>query len=178
MRKLLITTAAILALAGPGAAHAGDAYTACENSKGAFDAADCGLDAVRQWWTQRDGEKIVEIYKNAWGTVVAYLGEKGNLLVRNVIPKKGTPKAYLRLATPPGQLAACDSAEVLLTLAHITNKSVDWIVYPEKLGGNENKNFCSVYLSAYITGWQKEHRTNYTVEWMDRSKGTFWVQIQ
>jgi hypothetical protein len=174
MKKLLLTIALFLAT---GTAHAA---TCEENAKDRLDLAACGMAEVYDWAQRGNfngGEKITKVFKNLNGDIVGLLGERGNLLVSNSQPRVGAPKAFLRQATPPGQLAACDSAEVLMTLARITDRTIDWIVHPKTLGNSENKNFCSVYLSAWIPKFQQECRSNYTVEWIDRSKGTFWVQI-
>lgn len=72
--------------------------------------------------------------------------------------------------------AACDSAEVVGTLARITNSTLSGILSPQSLGTGTGKNFCT----AAIARWSGPFRNNqvtYTVEWMDQTKGTYWVQI-
>ena len=170
MRKLLITTAIL--------AFAGTAQAECPAS---MNPTECVFrEAERSFAFD---EKIKLEFKDISGQLVAVLSDRGNLLASNPHWKRpGAPKAFLYQATPTGQLPACNSAEVMMVLSRVANRHLGWMVYPKTLGGNENKNFCSIYLDAFVRtnlGRSDEsYQSNYTVEWMDRSKGTFWVQIQ
>jgi hypothetical protein len=162
MRKLLITTAAMLAFAS--AAHAG-------NSATQTDAAIRDAFAHAQNSSDPNVEKVAKVIYDANGHIDGILGTKGNLLVANSWPKVGEPRAFLRPATPSGQLAACDSAEVVQTLARITNTTLAGIFYPRALGANDGKKLCTAGIRSPV--W-----STYTVEWLDKAKGTYWVQVQ
>jgi hypothetical protein len=72
--------------------------------------------------------------------------------------------------TPRGQLAACNSAEVIKILTRITNTMLSGIFSPTTLGGNDGKNLCAAGIRSPL--W-----SSYTVEWLDKTSGRYWVQI-
>jgi hypothetical protein len=171
MRKLLMTTAALLAFVS--AAQAQDlSSTEADNAvRGILN----GL-APGQSPSDPNAEKVAKVIYDGNGHIDAILGTKGNLIVMNAWPKVGAPLGFVRPATPAGQLAACDSAQVVQTLAQITGSTLAGIMYPRALGGNEGKNICT----AGIARWSApsvNNQVTYTVEWLDKTSGRFWVQI-
>ena len=116
---------------------------------------------------------IKEVTYDGSSRMVSARDNNGNLYTRNEAWMRGAPAnvphTFVFYATPKGQLPACDSAEVVTTLARITNRTLNSVV-PMTIGSGPNKNFCS----ASFMLWGSRP---FTVEWMDQAKGTYWVQI-
>ena len=150
MKKLLMLAAAVALGASPVSAAqydaSGKAYdTECRNFNNILDQADCGIKVVLEWAEKKNGGKIpMRVINDANGHIAAMVDEKGNMLISNPLHRPGDPMAFFRYVTPPGQLAACDSAEVMQTLARIAKTPINWIFDPKTLGSNDTKNFCSV----------------------------------
>jgi len=154
MKKLLLITAAVLAFAG--AAQA-------ENIVPYHGTMDFGQGPVT----------VKEITVDGSSRVVSARDTDGNLYTRNEAWMRGAPahipQSFVFYATPKGQLPACDSAEVVTTLARITNRTLNSVV-PTAIGSGPSKNFCT---AAFMLWGSRP----FTVEWMDQAKGTYWVQI-
>jgi hypothetical protein len=170
MKKLLLATATVLALAGT--AHAEEDC----NSKtwtNIGHRADCGVMQAYRVLSQNHPHDQTKdkIFYDGNGFIEAIRDEGGNLLIPNMMPSPGNDKmAFVRLATPRGQLPACDSAEATKILAQITNKTLTSVFALKQLGEHNGKRFCSASLA--FRGW-----TNFTIEWMDQAKGKYWMQI-
>jgi hypothetical protein len=91
-----------------------------------------------------------------------------------------TTIAALFLATGAahaGEPPLCNADSVISTLSRITGKTVDYYYeygYITDLGSNATKRFCS----SNFLGGMFARRRPFVVEWIDETKGTFWVQIQ
>jgi hypothetical protein len=123
-----------------------------------------------------DAEKVAKVIYDGNGHIDAILGTSGSLVVMNAWPKVGAPLGFLRPATPAGQLPACDSAETVQVLARITRSTLAGVMYPRALGGNDGKNFCTAAIARWAAPFANNQAT-YTVEWLDRANGRYWVQI-
>ena len=71
----------------------------------------------------------------------------------------------------------CNEDSIISTLSRITGKTVDYYYqygHITDLGSNATKRFCS----SNFLGGMFARRRPFTIEWIDETKGTFWVQIQ
>jgi len=182
MRKLLITTTALLALTG--AAQAGwiaemeqRAKTEQAQARARDVTAEIGIAGFTQchhtafWYTSIPAEatcwsessnKSVKVYLMQGRPDALDDGE--NLRVRATV----RPAVTYRY-TPEGQLPACDSAQVVNIIATIHNRPRSAIFDPREIGTTQTgKKLCTVAVAS-------PHWSNYTVEWLN--DGRYWVQF-
>src|SRR6516165_4708793 len=97
-----------------------------------------------------------------------------------VAPPRTPPRIEIapsRTSTPPGELPACDSVEAALILARITNSPLSGIKYSKALGANDGKNICAATISGLANQYGGNQPATYTIEWLDRKAGRYWVQL-
>ena len=179
MRKLLTATAIATAVASTAHAATFDELKALDCNKIHFTnagrQADCGVvQTLIKLYNDGKVTDNVKVKYDGNGFVDAVIfNDEGDMLVPNAMSwaaKPGSPMAFIRRATPAGQLPACDSREVVEILARITHRTLAAVYNPTRMGSNNGRNICSVSLLR-LGG------RSYTVEWLDQVQGRYWVQI-
>jgi hypothetical protein len=124
-------------------------------------------DVIRGWSPLGESFGDVEAIRYDDRLVVNVMVESGGIFDAETHYK---PVTYYY--TPAGQLPACNSAEAVEILARITSTTLNGIYTPKALGASDGKNICSARIRVGYAA-----PSTYTIEWLDKSNGKYWVQI-
>jgi len=160
MRKLLLATVAVLALAGSAQAQGRAVDSPVEGLQFCREVSMLVLTCVTA-----SGKPTKVVWNGGTGKVDA-LDDGDQLAVMNLLPSPDGPRVWKYSYTPAGQLPACDAAEMIYWLAGSRRPLGAVLGNPTLLGTIKGKNMCRANVAGYIV--------TYTVELMD--DGRWWVQ--